>query len=73
MRLLPSLVALPAAPNIDHSALLAALPGVSRAVLHIWRRDRAFPRPVRQGRTTITRTADVARWLVERGVRIDWI
>ena len=45
--------------------------GVSKQVLHLWRRDQNFPPFHREGRNFYTSTDAVARWLEARGVRVE--
>ncbi|WP_296722347.1 helix-turn-helix domain-containing protein [Erythrobacter sp.] len=66
---LPEFVALPAARTIDAAELREAL-GVSKAVVHTWRRDQGFPHSYRVGHARLTATADVERWLLARGVAV---
>lgn len=66
---LPSRVTLPAAPLIAGWHLRQAL-GVSKARLHLWRRDQGFPPFHRDGKNYYTDTASVQRWLESRGVQV---
>lgn len=66
---LPSRVTLPAAPLIAGWHLRQAL-GVSKARLHLWRRDQLFPPYFREGRDYFTDTDAVQRWLEARGVKV---
>lgn len=66
---LPSAVSLPLEPVMRAADVRAAL-GVSKAVLHLWRRDRDFPRGVRSGATTLTNTDALEQWLKARGVAV---
>lgn len=60
IRLAPS-VTLPKAAMIDAPHLQMAL-GVSRALICLWRRERAFPVGHREGKQSWTFTNDVQRW-----------
>ena len=67
--IVPSRVTLPSAPLIAGWHLRQAL-GVSKARLHLWRRDQKFPAYHRSGRDFFTETDAVQRWLEARGVRV---
>lgn len=43
---------------------------VSKAVLHLWRRDKGFPASFREGRDSFTSTDAVREWLEARGVKV---
>ncbi|MGX7926218.1 hypothetical protein ACWPMX_06550 [Tsuneonella sp. HG094] len=66
---LPSPVTLPAAPMIAAWHVRDAL-RVSKAVLHLWRRDKGFPGFHREGREFYTSTDALAEWLTSRGVKV---
>lgn len=66
---LPQRVALPDQPVIPAWHLRMAL-GVSRQVLHVWRRNQAFPPACRAGMNSYCQTAAVADWLRARGVDV---
>lgn len=66
---LPRRVVLPATPLIAGWHLRQAL-GVSKQVLHLWRRDQLFPPYFREGRAYYSDTDAVQRWLEERGTRV---
>jgi predicted DNA-binding transcriptional regulator AlpA len=64
----PSPVILPAADTvIEHRRLIAAL-GVSRALLHKWRKERGFPPFIRDGRNSFSIISDVEKWLECNGI-----
>lgn len=65
----PHRVTLPSTPLIAGWHLRQAL-GVSKARLHLWRRDQGFPPFHRSGRDYFTDTDAVERWLEERGTRV---
>ncbi len=47
--------------------------GVSRSLLHKWRRDKNFPRFYRQGRASLYLTSQIESWLHSRGVTVKTI
>jgi len=70
---LPKDVMMPTVVEMNHATLIKALRGPSRQKLHQWRRNADFPAATPRGRTTFTRTADLAAWLVARNVNVIWI
>lgn len=66
---LPARVTLPRAPLIAGWHLRQAL-GVSKAVLHLWRKHHGFAPFHRDGRNYFTDTDAVQRWLEARGVQV---
>ena len=66
---LPERVTLPSAPMIAAWHVRDAL-RVSKAVLHLWRRDKGFPNYHREGRGSYTSTDAIAEWLTARGVEV---
>lgn len=62
-------VFVPDSPFMGGAHLRDAL-GVSRAVLHLWRRHYGFPAGHRDGRDHYSRTDDVREWLEGRGVTV---
>jgi hypothetical protein len=66
---LPGFVVLSAAPEMDAAAVREAL-GISRALLHLWRRDHGFPPFRRAGHDCFTSTSAIEAWLEERYVPV---
>ncbi len=67
---LPPRVELPAASMMAGWHVRDAL-GVSKQVLHLWRRDKGFPPYHREGQDYFTSTRAVREWLEARGVRVE--
>lgn len=65
---LPDRVILPCRPHMTPGAVCAAL-GISRQLLHLWRRRHGFPVTGPDG---FVRTEAVAAWLVDRSAVI-WL
>jgi hypothetical protein len=66
---LPGFVVLSAAPEMDAAAVRKAL-GVSKALLHLWRRDHGFPPFRRVVCDSFTSTTAIEAWLLERYVPV---
>lgn len=66
---LQSRVTLPTAPVMAGWHVRDALQ-VSKARLHLWRRDCGFPTFHREGHNYYTSTTAIAEWLAARGVRV---
>lgn len=71
-RSLKQRVVLPSQQKINMGAVQTAL-NVSRAVIHIWRRDHEFPKHERCGNNVVIDTQLLAQWLHKQGVSIKWL
>jgi predicted DNA-binding transcriptional regulator AlpA len=69
LRALPRQVRLPGFDTINADHLRIAL-GVSRSVLHRWRKDHGFPKGYRCGNAVVSLEAEVAQWLRAHGVEV---
>jgi hypothetical protein len=70
---LPRIVALPTKPALTAAELSAVFDGASRQRIMAWRSRHGFPRSDRAANTSYTATANVAAWLDEQGIKVQWI
>lgn len=72
---LPVVAYLPTMPGMDASEVRAALGNCNRQRVHWLRKHHGFPPSAyyHGAAVTITATANVAAWLDQRGVKIEWI
>jgi len=66
---LPAAVTLPSAPVIGAAHLRDAL-RVSRAVIHLWRRNYGFPQSHQDGRDFYVLMDPLCAWLQAQGVKV---
>lgn len=73
--ILPSRVRLPAGQSTLSGQHLEAALGISRARLHLWRKNYNFPEAYRNcwTRQWVTLTKAAAEWLANRDVKIEWV
>lgn len=67
---LPASATLPDVTSLTSAQVREALGGVSKAVVHLWRKNHNLPRAARAGNDTLTDARALAAWLTERGVPV---